>query len=87
MEVENVLTQACLAIFTLAVKRKNDKVHNGNTRKLVTKGTSRLADFWSLSFLNCPAKNILYVLHTIIFDHFSFCVLYFVFCILYFRRD
>ena len=37
-EVETVLAQACLAIFTLAVKRKTDKVHNGNTRKLVTKG-------------------------------------------------
>ena len=32
-----MLTQACLAISTLAVKRINDKVHNGNTRKLVTK--------------------------------------------------
>ena len=31
-EVETVLSQACLAIFTLAVKRKTDKVHNGNTR-------------------------------------------------------
>ena len=68
-EVESLLAQACLAIFTLAVKRKTDKVdqatstpasshplishhsfsnlsstpctaqvHNGNTRKLVTKG-------------------------------------------------
>ena len=38
MEVEGVLTQACLAISVLAVKRKTDRVHNGNTRKLVTKG-------------------------------------------------
>lgn len=38
MEIESVLSQACLAIFSLAVKRKNDRVHNGNTRKLVTKG-------------------------------------------------
>ena len=38
---ERVLTQACLAISTLAVKRINDKVHNGNTRKLVTKVPSR----------------------------------------------
>ena len=36
-----MLTQACLAISTLAVKRINDKVHNGNTRKLVTKVPSR----------------------------------------------
>lgn len=32
-----VLTQACLATYALAVKIKVDKVHNGNTRKLVAK--------------------------------------------------
>jgi hypothetical protein len=32
-----VLTQACLATYALAVKIKVDKVHNGNTRKLVSK--------------------------------------------------
>jgi hypothetical protein len=32
-----VLTQACLAAYGLAVKMKSDKVHNGNTRKLVAK--------------------------------------------------
>ena len=42
MEVEGVLTQACLAISVLAVKRKTDRVHNGNTRKLVTKGKTVL---------------------------------------------
>jgi len=33
-----VVAQACLAIHGLAVKYKIDKVHSGNTRKLVTKG-------------------------------------------------
>ena len=33
-----VVAQACLAIHGLAVKCQNDRVHNGNTRKLVNKG-------------------------------------------------
>lgn len=33
-----VVTQACFAVYALAVKMKNDRVHQGNTRKLVTKG-------------------------------------------------
>ena len=34
----NVVTQALLAVAGLAVKSKSDKVHKGNTRKLVEKG-------------------------------------------------
>lgn len=34
----SVLTQACLAVSSLAVKAKSDRVHNGNTRKLVSRG-------------------------------------------------
>jgi hypothetical protein len=34
----NVVTQALLAISGLSVKSKSDKVHKGNTRKLVEKG-------------------------------------------------
>lgn len=34
-----VVTEACLAIYGLAVKMKANRVHNGNTRKLVTKGS------------------------------------------------
>ena len=38
MNAPLVVTQACLAVYALAVKMKSDKIHNGNTRKLVTKG-------------------------------------------------
>ena len=34
----DVVTKSCLAIYGLAVKTKTDKVHMGNTRKLVNKG-------------------------------------------------
>jgi hypothetical protein len=33
-----VVAQACLAMSSLAVKTRSDKVHNGNTKKLITKG-------------------------------------------------
>lgn len=36
-----VLTQACFATYGLAVKVKSDKVHTGNTRKLVEKVSNR----------------------------------------------
>jgi len=37
-----VVTQTCLAISRLSVKSKTDKVHKGNTRKLVAKGSIEL---------------------------------------------
>ena len=50
MEVEGVLNQACLAISVLAVKRKTDRVHNGNTRKLVTKGKTVFSNQLEIAF-------------------------------------